>query len=43
MKPLGPNHWFREGDRRFDPDNIIISSREANVTAIIAKDTSNNK
>jgi hypothetical protein len=39
MKPLGPNHWFREGDRRFNPDNIIFSSRKANFTAIIAKQT----
>jgi hypothetical protein len=39
MKPVGPNHWFREGDARFNPDNIIISSREANFIAIIAKQT----
>jgi hypothetical protein len=39
MKPLGANHWFREGDARFNPENIIISSREANFTAIIDKQT----
>jgi hypothetical protein len=37
MKPLGPNHWFRAGDRRFDPSNIIIDSRQANFIAIISK------
>ena len=39
MKPLGTNHWFRDGDKRFDPDNIVISSREANLTIIIEKTT----
>jgi Arylsulfotransferase (ASST) len=39
MKPLGPNHWFRDGDARFNPENIIFSSREANFTAIIDKQT----
>jgi len=39
MKPLGRNHWFRDGDARFDPDNIVISSREANLTIIIEKTT----
>ena len=39
MKPLGPNHWFRDGDARFNPDNIMISSREANLTIIIDKKT----
>ena len=32
---LGPNHWFDAGDQRFDPDNIIWSSRQANIMAII--------
>ena len=32
---LGPNHWFDEGDQRFAPENIIISSREANIIAIV--------
>lgn len=37
MKPLGPNHWSIAGDARFDPDNIIISSRDANFVVIIDK------
>lgn len=32
---LGPNHWFNAGDARFAPDNIMISSRNANFTIII--------
>ena len=32
---VGPNHWFDEGDRRFAPDNIIISSRQSSVVAVI--------
>jgi hypothetical protein len=39
MKRLGPNHWFDGGDRRFDPDNVIISSRNANLVAIIDRRT----
>jgi hypothetical protein len=35
---LGPNHWFDEGDKRFDPKNVIFSSREASVVGIIARD-----
>jgi Arylsulfotransferase (ASST) len=35
MRPVGSNHWFREGDVRFDPENILISSRDANFTIII--------
>jgi hypothetical protein len=37
MKPLGPNRWFRGGDTRFHPDNIVIDSREGNFIAIIEK------
>jgi hypothetical protein len=37
---LGPNRWFDAGDRRFAPDNVIISSREASLVAIIARDGS---
>lgn len=40
MRPLGPNHWYRDGDNRFAPDNIIISSRNANFIAIIDKASS---
>ena len=39
MKPLGPNRWFGAGDARFNPDNIIIGSRQANIIAIIDKGT----
>lgn len=39
MQPLGPNHWFSAGDDRFAPDNIIISSRNANFIVIIDKKT----
>ncbi len=35
---LGPNHWFDEGDKRFDPKNVIISSRQASLIAIIGRD-----
>ncbi len=37
---LGPNRMYDAGDERFHPDNIIISSRYANLTAIIARDGS---
>jgi hypothetical protein len=35
---LGPNKWFDGGDKRFDPENIIISSRSASFLAIIGRD-----
>ncbi len=35
LKPLGPNHWYDAGDARFAPDNLILCSRNANVIAII--------
>jgi hypothetical protein len=37
---LGPNRWFDAGDKRFAPNHVIISSREANFLAIIARDGS---
>ena len=37
---VGPNHWYDEGDKRFAPNNIVISSREASFVAIIARDGS---
>jgi hypothetical protein len=37
---VGPNHWYDAGDKRFAPDNIIISSRESSFLAIIARDGS---
>ncbi len=39
MQPLGPNHWYDNGDKRFNPDNIMIDSRDGNVIAIIDKKT----
>ncbi|MGE0811790.1 MAG: aryl-sulfate sulfotransferase [Vicinamibacterales bacterium] len=36
---VGPNRWFDAGDRRFKPDNILWSSREACLIAIIDRDT----
>jgi hypothetical protein len=35
---LGPNHWFDEGDTRFAPNNVIISSRQASFLAIVGRD-----
>jgi hypothetical protein len=35
---LGPNRWFDAGDKRFAPDNVIISSRQASFLAIVARD-----
>jgi len=37
---VGPNKWFDAGDRRFAPENIIVSSREASLVSIIARDGS---
>jgi hypothetical protein len=39
MQPIGPNKWFDGGDKRFDPDNIVIDSREASFIAIIDRKT----
>jgi len=39
MTPLGPNRWAEAGDARFDPDNILIDSRNANFIIIIDKKT----
>jgi hypothetical protein len=35
---LGPNRWFDQGDARFTPNNVIISSREASLLAIVGRD-----
>ena len=35
---VGPNKWFDAGDKRFAPDNVIISSRQASLVAIVARD-----
>jgi len=34
---IGPNHWFDDGDQRFAPNNVIISSRQASFLAIVAR------
>lgn len=39
MSTLGPNKWYDAGDERFHPDNIIWDSRNANILAIISKQT----
>ena len=39
MSYLGPNKWFDGGDVRFKPDNIIFDCREANILAILDKET----
>jgi hypothetical protein len=39
MQVLGPNHWAASGDQRFASDNILISSRNSNVLAIISRET----
>jgi len=39
MSELGPNHWFDEGDERFNPKNLIIDSREANILFIVSRET----
>ncbi len=36
---VGPNKWFDAGDARFNPENIIWSSRESNILAITEKKT----
>jgi len=37
MSILGPNKWYDAGDQRFHPDNIIWSSRNANIIGITDK------
>jgi hypothetical protein len=37
---VGPNRWFDQGDARFAPDNVLISSREASLLAIIGRNGS---
>ena len=36
---VGPNKWFDAGDKRFDPRNVLISSRNSSVVAIVSRDT----
>src|SRR5687767_5115204 len=37
---VGPNRWYDKGDVRFAPNHVIISSREASIIAIVARDGS---
>ena len=37
---VGPNQWYDAGDQRFAPANVIISSRQASIIAIVARDGS---
>ena len=39
MQAVGDNKWFRDGDARFDPENIIIGSRSNSYVAIIDRQT----
>ena len=39
MSVLGPNRWFDAGDQRFNPANIVITSRNANFVIIIDRQT----
>jgi hypothetical protein len=39
MQVLGKNRWYDAGDKRFNPDNIMIDSRKGNVILIISKRT----
>lgn len=34
---VGPNHWYDEGDTRFAPDNVVLSSRESSFIAIVGR------
>lgn len=36
---LGANKWFNNGDERFNPENIILDSREANIMFIVSHKT----
>lgn len=35
---VGPNRWYDAGDKRFAPENVIVSSRQASLVAIVARD-----
>jgi hypothetical protein len=36
---LGPNRWYDAGDARFHPQNVIWDAREANIIAIVDRQT----
>jgi hypothetical protein len=35
---VGPNKWYDAGDKRFAPNNVIISSRQASFIAVVGRD-----
>jgi Arylsulfotransferase (ASST) len=35
---VGPNRWFDGGDARFNPENVLISMREASIILIIDRE-----
>jgi hypothetical protein len=39
LKVVGPNRWFDAGDERFNPENLLIDSRNANFIAIISRES----
>lgn len=39
MSLVGSNKWFDKGDERFDPENIIMDSRDMNIIFIVSKET----
>jgi hypothetical protein len=39
LQLVGSNRWFDAGDKRFDPDNLILNSRKGNFIVIISKKT----
>lgn len=39
MSLLGENKWYDEGDERFNPENIMLSSRHGSFIAIISRET----
>jgi hypothetical protein len=39
LAPVGQNKWFDAGDQRFNPENFIADSRNANFIVIIEKKT----
>ncbi|HVQ00824.1 MAG TPA: aryl-sulfate sulfotransferase [Candidatus Thermoplasmatota archaeon] len=36
---LGENKWYDQGDERFNPNNIMICSRQASFIAIVSRET----
>jgi len=39
MSLVGENKWYDQGDERFNPENIIICSRDGSFIAIISRQT----